>query len=618
MVQGRITSRSTAEAELVVDKILRYDRESVRDLWKMRMLFIGDDAFTSEGGEVGDRTIHSDDQETLAGTRYTPDEFEKKKIYIAEYPTVNTAVGRRKPSVNQAIIDQVNQGVLVVNYAGHGRADLLAHERIFEVQTSVPQLTNVNRLAVWYLATCGFSQYDDPKAYTGSEFLMNKPDGGAVAVVSATRKVYQGANAALNQGTYQRMFTRDAYGRLVVERPATALFLYKAATGDYDPNDQKFCFMGDPTMRFQYPSLSATIDSINGERVDSANGLPRSTPVQVQSLSRVTVSGTLRNAGNQADPGFDGRATVVLNDATRTQVIVNFYPGTNWSYLATGETIYHGDNTVRQGRFHATLVIPKDIAYADSLSRGRMVAYFSGSDLDGAAYTANVRVAGADSSVQNDGKGPEISLYINSRDFRPGDMVAENPTLVVDLRDSNGINTSGSSIGHRLEAWLNGSLQSRDLTGYYASTLDDYRQGSIEYPLRDLPLGRNSLRVRAWDAFNNSSTAETYFLVASGDGLTMADVFNYPNPFSEMTQFAFRQNQSIPLKVTVKVYTVAGRLIQIIEATTNGEPYVRIPWDGRDREGDALANGVYLYKIQAQTVDGRFSSETLGKLSVLK
>jgi hypothetical protein len=618
LASGRITSRSVAEANLVIDKIIRYDQESAKDLWKMRMLFVGDDAFTTEGGEVGDRTIHSDDQETLAGSRFTPDEFEKKKIYIAEYPTVNTAVGRRKPAANQAIIDQVNQGVLIFNYAGHGNSDLLAHEHIFEVQTSVPQLTNASRLSVWYLATCGFSQYDDPKAYTGSEFLMNKPDGGAVAVVSATRKVYQGANAALNQGTYQRMFTRDSYGRLIVERPATALFLYKAATGDYDPNDQKFCFMGDPTMRLQYPALFAMIDSINGERVDSVNGLPRTAPVQVQSLSRVSVSGTLRNGQNLVDQSFDGRATVVLNDATRVQVIVNFYPGTNWSYLATGETIYRGDNTVHNGRFHATLVVPKDIAYADSTSRGRLVAYFSGTESDGAAYTSNVRVAGADSTVRNDGKGPDISLYINSRDFRPGDMVSQDPILVVDLRDSNGINTSGSSIGHRLEAWVNGSLQSLDLTGYYASKLDDYRQGSIEYPLKDLSLGRNTLRVRAWDAFDNSSTAETYFEVASADGLTLADVYNYPNPFSESTLFTFRHNQTVPLKVTVKVYSVAGRLIQIIETITNGEPYVRIPWDGRDREGDAIANGVYLYRIVAQTVDGRFSSESLGKLSVLK
>jgi len=618
LVLGRISSRTAAEAGTVVDKILRYDQQSARDPWKMRMLFVGDDAFTTEGGEIGDRTLHSDDQETLAGSTYTPDEFEKKKIYIAEYPTVNTALGRRKPTANQAIIDQVNQGVLIFNYAGHGRADLLAHEHIFEVQTSVPQLINTDKLAVWYLATCGFSQFDDPNAYTGSEFLMNKPDGGAVAVVSATRKVYAGANAALNQGSYRKMFTRDVYGRLVVERPATALFLYKVLTGDFDPNDQKFCFMGDPTMRLQYPSAYATIDSINGQRVDSLNGAPRTSPILVQSLSHVTVSGTLRGPQNQPDASFNGRSTLVMHDATRRQYIVNFYPGYTWDYLATGGTIFRGDNTVHDGQFKASFVIPKDIAYGDTTSRGRLVSYFSGQDFDGAAYTPNVRIAGADSSVRNDGRGPEMSLYVNSREFRPGDMVSENPVLYVDLRDSNGINTSGAGIGHRIEAWLNGSLQSRDLTDFYASKLDNYREGTVQYPLTNLPQGRNTLKVRAWDSFNNSSTAETYFTVASSDGLVLADVLNFPNPFGETTLFTFRQNQSMPLNVTIKVFTVAGRLIRTIESMTNGEPTVRIPWDGRDQEGDRIANGVYLYKLIARTVDGRFTSEAIEKVSVLK
>ena len=616
LVLGRISARTVAEADVVVDKIIRYEESSSRDAWKMRVLFIGDDAYTTEGGEVGDRTLHSDDAEALA-TSFTPDEFEKRKIYIAEYPTVNTTQGRRKSSANQAIVDQVNQGVLIFNYTGHGRADLLAHEHIFEVQTNVPQLTNASKLAVWFLATCGFSQFDDPKTYTGSEVLINKPDGGAVGVVSATRKVYAGANAALNQGTFRRMFTRDAYGRLQVERPATALFMYKAASGNID-NDQKFCYMGDPTMRLQYPASYATIDSINGQPVDSVGGVPRGSPLLVSSLSRVTVSGTVRGAANQVDASFNGRVSVIMNDATRKQVIVNFYPGTNWEYMATGGTIYRGDNSVTNGRFTATFIVPKDIAYADSTARARLVAYLSGATADGSAYTGNVRVGGTDTTVQNDGKGPEITIALNSRGFRPGDLVSENPILYVDLRDSNGINTSGSGIGHRIEGWVNNALQSSDLTEYYSSKLDEYREGTVQYQLADLPSGRNSLKVRAWDSFNNSSVGETFFTVAASDQLTLADVMNYPNPFNSNTAFTFRQNQNVPLSVTVKIYTLAGRVIQVLDWATAGEPYVHLPWDGRDRDGDVLANGVYLYKVVARTMDGRFSSEALGKLSVLK
>jgi hypothetical protein len=140
----------------------------------------------------------------------------------------------------------------------------------------------------------------------------------------------------------------------------------------------------------------------------------------------------------------------------------------------------------------------------------------------------------------------------------------------------------------------------------------------VQYPLTGLQTGRNTIRVRAWDSYNNSSVTETFFEVASSDRLSISDVFNYPNPFSGETLFTFRQNLSAPLDVEVKVYTLAGRLIQSLQTIAAGEPMVRIPWDGRDRDGDLLANGVYLYKLVVRTTDGTFASEALGKLTVLR
>ena len=617
MVLGRISARKVSEANTVVDKIIRYEESSDRDPWKMRTLFIGDDAWTSEGGERGDGTLHSDDAETLSGPTYTPDEFEKRKIYIAEYPTENSAQGRRKPTAYQALIDQINQGILIFNYSGHGRADLLAHEHIFEVQTSVPQLVNANKLTLFFLATCGFSQFDDPKSYTGSEVLMNKPDGAAVGVVSATRKVYAGANAQLNQGTYRRLFVRDQSGRINVERPAKALYLFKISGGNNE-NDQKFGYMGDPTMRLQFPSAYATIDSMNEEPLDSLGGLPRTDPVVVPSLSKVTLSGSVRAPDGNPDPTFNGRVTLIMNDATQRRTIVNFYPGHNWSYLSTGGTIYRGDNSVAGGTFRASFIVPKDVSYADSVSRGRLVAYLTGGESDGGAYTGNFRIAGTDSTVRNDGNGPEIDIYLNNRSFRRGDLVPENSALLVDLRDSSGINTSGAGIGHRIEVWVNGAAQSTDVTEYYKSALDNFREGTVQYDLKDLTPGRNVLRVRAWDSFNNPSTAESFFTVAPASGLALADIFNYPNPFQSSTLFTFRHNQTVPLNVTVKVYTVAGRLVRSIEWMTSGETYVTIPWDGRDEDGDLMANGAYLYKVVARTVDGGASAEALGKLAIVR
>jgi hypothetical protein len=437
-----------------------------------------------------------------------------------------------------------------------------------------------------------------------------------VAVISACRKVYASSNAILARGMFRNMFGRDLYGRLAVDRPAVALFRYKNGVGN-DTNDQKYIVLGDPSMFLQYPSRFAAVDSINGEAVDSA-GVPRAIPILLKSLSRVTVKGSMRDAANQFDPNFQGNVTLIVNDATRLRTIVDFYPGRNWSYLSSGSTIFRGEHSMTGGRFTATFIVPKDIAYADTGETARLVGYIAAPGVDGSAYTGMIRIGGTDTTAAPDAQGPAVSLFLENRSYRPGDVVGPNPVLIVDLKDSSGINTSVSGIGHRIEAWVNNSTESIDITDRYASKLDNFMEGTVQYPLARLSPGRNSLRVRAWDSYNNSSMAETYFTVAESEGLSIADVFNHPNPFARETEFTFRHNQPTALSVTVKIYTVAGRLINSLETVTGGDLFVRIPWDGRDRDGDEVANGVYLYKVVARTLDGGSTSEALGKLAKVR
>ena len=617
LVSGRLNPRSSAEGEFLVDKLISYETESVRDPWKLRILIIGDDSWTTERE---DGSIHTVQAELLAEGS-VPEELEKKKVYIAEYPTEITAQGRRKPGAYQAVIDEINRGVLIVNFTGHGNPTVWAHEWIFNVQTSIPQLLNRNKLAVFFLATCNFSDFDDPNSYTGSELLLNSQVGGAIGVTSATRKVFAHENFNLNVDIYERMFLYDSFNRAYLERPAVALYLAKVEETN-SLNDQKFFWMGDPTMRIQYPPSFASIDSINGEAVDSVNGAPRSDadPIQIRALERVRMTGYRRTDANLPDTTASGVINLVVNDATQVTSIPGFPPGatTPFMYNSTGATIYRGTNSVVDGQFSPEFIVPKDIAYADSTTRSRVVAYYSDDQTDGVGYTGKVYVGGTDTTAADDTEGPEISLFLNSRSFRQGDLVSHEPLLLVDLVDSSGINTSTSGIGHRIEAWLNGSSQSIDMTDFYTSQLDDFQRGTVQFQMRDLPFGRNSLAVRAWDAYNNASTSQTVFEVTSGDQLTISEVMNYPNPFSRETQFTFKQNQLVPLNIIIRIYTVAGRLIQTLETVSPGEPFIRVPWDGRDRDGDVLANGVYLYKVVVSTVDGAYSSEALGKLSVVK
>ncbi|HRI47074.1 MAG TPA: FlgD immunoglobulin-like domain containing protein, partial [Ignavibacteriaceae bacterium] len=86
--------------------------------------------------------------------------------------------------------------------------------------------------------------------------------------------------------------------------------------------------------------------------------------------------------------------------------------------------------------------------------------------------------------------------------------------------------------------------------------------------------------------------------------LKIAQVYNYPNPFTETTNFTFKLTQ-VPDEVVIKVYTIAGRLIREIKKNSSelNADFNFIQWDGRDQDGDKIANGVYLYKVIARLGD---------------
>ena len=598
---GRLTCRSLAEANNIVDKIIGYELAPAKDPWKLRVTFVADDGLAGPGENNG--FTHVFHAEAVAG--HVPPLFEQRKIYLYSYPTVISAGGRRKPAVNEAIHVQVNEGTAVLNYSGHGNPRLWAHENVFVRETDFPFLHNANKYFYLVAATCNFSEFDALNDQSGGEQLLSMPGAGAIGVFSATRVVFAYENLALNEAYFSNMFRLSADGAVISQRIGDALYATKQTRTSN--NDRKYFLLGDPATVMAFPRLSATVDSING--------VPSSQVAQLKALSHATVNATVRDSAGAAPRPYNGQAQIVVYDAAQTAQIVN-ESGGRLSYPIDGNILFRGDQSVVNGAISASFVVPKDISYGNNL--GRIVSYFSNAQEDGAGYTTNVRIGGTDSLASADATGPGIALFLDSKSFRPGDLVGGSPLLIAELSDSNGINTSGAGIGHRLEAWLDGNPESIDLTNYYTSKKDTYRQGTVEYRLSSLAEGTHRLRMRAWDTYNNSSMEETVFDVGTSTGLRLTNVLNYPNPFTRSTLFTFEQNQVSGIDAEVRIYTVAGRLIQTLSTANAAEERIQIPWDGRDRDGDELANGVYLYKVTARTHDGRYTSEVLGKLSILK
>lgn len=592
---GRLAVRSNSEANALIDKIIDYEKNPKFEPWKMRVTYVGDDDLAGPGENDG--IFHTAQAEDVAAV--TPNSIEKRKIYLGAYPTVLTATGRRKPTVNEAIVNQINQGTLVINFSGHGNPRLWTHEQVFVRETDFQLLKNASKYFYLIAATCNFSQFDGTGDQSGGEILVNYPNSGAIGVFSATRAVYAAPNRQMNIELFRQIFKLNLDGSIQSSRLGDGIFRTKQVYKT--DNDKKYFLLGDPSTRLALPELYSSIDSINS--------LATSTVVSLKALQKVQLSGSV----NTSDPNFSAKAQIVVYDASKKITLKDWY---NFTYIIPGGVIFNGQISISNGKFNTNFIIPKDISY-DTLN-GRITVYFSNQQIDGMGFTENFRINGTDTTATLDNEGPEIAIYFSDRMFRPGDIVSESPLLIVDLKDESGINSTGSGIGHRIEAWLDDQTESIDLNPYYSSKLDSYQEGTVEYQFGKLSTGSHTIKIRAWDVYNNASINSTIFNLVTGQGLTITDVYNFPNPFSENTYFTFYQNQIVPVDVEIKIYSVAGRLLNFIRKYGVQQNYVRIEWDGRDREGEKLANGIYLYKVIVKTQDGRFSSEAIQKLSIMR
>jgi hypothetical protein len=72
---------------------------------------------------------------------------------------------------------------------------------------------------------------------------------------------------------------------------------------------------------------------------------------------------------------------------------------------------------------------------------------------------------------------------------------------------------------------------------------------------------------------------------------------NYPNPFNPVTRIKFELPQAG--KVMLKIYNIIGQEIRTLVDAYQPMGIYEITWDGKDKRGQRVASGVYLYIIEA-------------------
>jgi len=601
---GRLPVQSLAEATSTISKIITYETSSDKTLWRNKITMVADDSYTSNGQTDG--STHTDQSETLS-SYYIPASYDQNKIYLAAYPTELTSYGRRKPKVNEAILRAASEGTVIINYVGHGSPELWAHEQVFVKDVMIPEFTNTN-LFFLTAATCDFGYFDRTSGQSGAEMLILKETGGAIGAFTATRPVYSSLSAALNNEFYNKMFnvSRDT---LNLPIPIGKSY-YLAKKSKKEPNDQKYHLFCDPSLRLDMPQYSAQIDSVNGSNL--------ATNVQISALGKVKINGTILSSSSNATKytGYTGEGILTVYDSKQKVPLTEF--GTGYTIDVQGGVIYKGRVSISNGTFATDFVVPKDISYENK--NGKIVIYYYNDSNDGLGYSKNILVGGTDTTTVDDKTGPTISISFDNDASEGSYLVRPNSTLVVKLSDETGLNTTGSGVGRRLQGVLNQDESNiLDFTNYFVGDLNTGgKSGSINYQFSDLNEGEYRIDVKAWDVFNNASSSTAYFKVVSGDNLVIDYIYNYPNPFSNQTTFLFYHNYSEPVDVKVKIFTIAGRLVQQIEKYGVTDRNVKIAWDGRDKDNDPCGSGVYLYKLLVSPTDGKATKSYIGKLAIVR
>lgn len=598
---GRVPVNNVQQASEVVDKILSYYTASSFGDWRNTITLVADDIDATD-----DIPIQSGVESIADDIKQNKPVYNINKIYADAYVQQNTSGGERYPDVQNAITTAIERGTLVFDYFGHGGEDGFAAERFLD-REQVQGFINESTLPLFITVTCEFSRFDNPERVSAGELTFWNTRGGASSMISTTREVFISVGQAFN---------RDLMGVLLSynnEELTIAESLMQAKNSS--SNFQKFFiyYFGDPAKELAKPKPKVKITKMNG--VDVTQSLDT-----LKALSKVTFEGVVTNENDVVLSDFNGKLfTTVFDKPIDKTTLDNDGFGVNLEFDSQESKLFKGAATIENGAFNFEFIVPKDIRIA--YGKGKISFYSENGLLEKSGFNNDIIVGGINENAPEDTVGPEIQLFMNDESFLDGGNTNSSPNLIVKLSDVSGINTSITAVDHDIVAILDGDESNPIvLNDFYETEANDFTTGKAVFRFRDLAEGQHTLKLKAWDTYNNSSEATLTFVVVSDSSLTLDNVLNYPNPFVNYTEFWFNHNKpNEPLEVQVQIFTISGKLVKTINqlVQTSGNLSRNIFWNGLDDFGNRIGKGVYVYKLKVKSTVSNIAAEKYEKLVIL-
>ncbi len=614
---GRLPVRTLGEAEAVVDKIIRYDSEQVPGVWRTRACYVADNMDGYSHLSQADRIAQQME-------RLQP-ELMISKVYMDAYAHKNVGGRTSVPEAHRKLMDELQKGLLLLDYTGHGGPAAWSDEQIL-TQADIVRF-DYPHLPVWITATCDFTNYDHPQTSAGESAMLN-PTSGAIALYTTTRVVMDIANEQMNNALHESLFTPQADGFLrpmgIVMRDAKNELIRVDTT-----NKLNFFLLGDPALRLRMPAYETVITELAGVSLDE---LSKGEAVALHAMDSVQVRGYVASSQGVVQGDFTGRLFVTIFDAKApVKTHIDNAPDKDPEKITSFEDypgmLYAGIAEVKEGHFDFSFVVPKDLPYSGGNGKINLYAYSDAKGGDpyeamGVSHAICVKPGAGEHSVV-DTIPPEIrELYLGHPNFSMENPIGSTPLFVATLADASGINLSGTGVGHNMTLVVDGREDlTFNLNSSYTASEMEAGVGRVLYLLPELPDGDHTATFTVWDVCNNVTEQSFAFRVRAGQAPTVVESRARPGVLTAddpLIVEVYNNAPGVEVDVTIELYDYRGALIALspqMVARSGYDTPALIRWEPKLQSGGALLPGLYIYRLRMTQGDS-VPAYTSGKIVV--
>ncbi|WP_163381679.1 type IX secretion system sortase PorU [Cyclobacterium sp. SYSU L10401] len=588
---GRIPAINAREAAIAVNKIIQYQTGNPGQ-WKRKLLFIADD---------GDNHIHLSDAENLT-TFLNKDypEFELRKLYLDNFAQVREGDIQTSPEARAALAQEIEEGLLMVNYTGHGNELSWAAENLFNV-SDIADWPETDRYPIFVTATCEFGRHDSPFLRSGAEELLFAANKGAIAVLSTGRPVFSSVNFALNEAFIEAVFSERGQMSL------GEIFKHTKNNSLNGPLNRNFSLLGDPSIQADLPDLKAKtsswLDMTSELEVDTLSGLQQ---LKYRGEIQDPLSGARINQ-------FDGHYEIRVESYPKTSETLGD-EGPSTTFRKFNQILFRGQGQVKNGSLEGDLMLGK--MDTDAVATGNVKVYALEKEGQKEAFGGMEILLGPNGeSIKPESEGPEIDIVFYDSLENPPVIATKQSPVWVYLSDLSGIQVNQPE-GILLQ--LNEAAPV-SLAEQYSALSGSFRQGYIKTLISGLQEGQNTLTITARDLLGNERTFSKGIEVRGSQKMQLEEVLLYPNPTSDRVNFEIMHNRpGENLILNLKVFSsFGGEIFSLQRRFPKAERSIMdIQWIFLQSKTKYPAKGTYLYEINLQSEEDGASERKGGKIII--